>query len=75
MLLVLISFGAVAAESRQPTPKVKRHRWRCHFVGRMVFCDLEGKPLQASLRETEVALFERTPPEFAPLVTPPSSFR
>lgn len=75
MLLVLISVSALAAERAQPTPKVKRHRWRCHFAGRMVFCDLEGKPLKASLRQTEVALLERTPPEFSPLVTPPSSFR
>lgn len=75
MLLVLFSFGAVAAETARPTPKVKRHRWRCHFAGRMVYCDLVDRPLLAPLPQTEVSLLERTPPKFEPLVTPPSSFR
>lgn len=72
--VMLISLTASAARA-SPAARVKRHRWRCHFVGRMVVCDVPERPLRAPPRKDRVTLLERTPPEFSPLVTPPTSFR
>lgn len=72
--VVLVGFGAVAADDASAKVKVKRHRWKCTFVGRMVFCDLVDKPLSLARPKDAVRLLERTTPEFSPLVTAPASF-
>lgn len=72
---VVLVGGAVAAGDPPSKVKVKRHRWKCTFVGRMVFCDLADKPLGQLRGQNGVYLWERTPPRFAPLVTAPASFR
>lgn len=72
---VVTSLSAAAAEGTQPKVKVKRHRWKCTFVGRMVICDQPDHPLLGARPQDGVRLHERTPPDFEPLVAPPASFR
>ncbi|MFZ5445193.1 MAG: hypothetical protein ACOZQL_34705 [Myxococcota bacterium] len=70
---------ATSAMGRDAPPRkaVKtHHRWKCTFVGRMVYCDRVDHPLSPTRRETDaVSLFDRPAPSFPPLVAPPASFR
>ncbi|MDP1921767.1 MAG: hypothetical protein Q8L14_36335 [Myxococcales bacterium] len=68
VLLVLVSVGALAAP-RTSAPR----KWKCTWQGRVVFCDLAGRPLTSPGKDG-VRLFDRTPPELSSLVVTPVSF-
>lgn len=70
VMLVLVSFGALASPSKKRSPPLK---WRCTWQGSRVFCDLEGRRLTSQPTD-RVFLFDRTAPEFASLVVAPASF-
>jgi hypothetical protein len=76
MRLVLV-LACLASTLGFAASKERSHRkWKCHFVGRMVFCDLlDAPPLQHRWPADGVLLLERRSNDFEPLVQPPQSLR